>query len=123
MDEACLLLKHHAIANRPAEDRALPAKDEGSADIGMTGEGDLGGRREDANAGRVRGIIRRKHEGRFRIIELGGDLLQQLLVDTARIRNDRQRISAEARIREHIHGDIVDHHAALTIALSQGSST
>jgi hypothetical protein len=41
MDEARLLFEHHAIADRPAEGRALAAKHEGGADIGMTGERDF----------------------------------------------------------------------------------
>ncbi len=58
MDEARLLFEHHAIADRPAEGRALTAEHEGGADIGMTGERNLIGRREDANACGMRGIIR-----------------------------------------------------------------
>ena len=76
--QAGLLLEHQRIADRASVAPAFARQNKGRADIGMTGERHLGARRENANLRRMRRILRRQDEGRFRKIELGGDRLHLL---------------------------------------------
>jgi hypothetical protein len=98
-DQARLLLEHEAVAG-PAH----PRQHEGGPDIGMAGERHLRLRREDADAGGVRRIGGRQHEGRLGEIELGGDGLHLLGSRGLGHRDDGQRIAAELAVGEDIDG-------------------
>ncbi len=77
-------------------------QDERRADVRMTRERHLGARRKNPDTNGVRKIGRRQHESRLGEIELVGDGLHLTVGKTARIGNDRHRVSAELPIGEGI---------------------
>ena len=110
-DQAGLLLEHQPVAgDLAAMANARPRQHEGGADIGMAGERHLGLGREDADFGRVGGVLGRQHEGRLGEVEFGRDRLHLLGREAARVAEDGQRIAAEFAIREDVHGDEIEFH-------------
>jgi hypothetical protein len=114
--EARLLLEHHPVpGNLPAVALAGARQHEGSADIGVAGEGHLGLGGEDADLGGVSGVLGRQHERRFGQVELGGDGLHALGRKPPHrtgdgIGHDGQRIAAELAVGEDIDGGELEFH-------------
>ena len=76
----------------------------------MAGERHLGLGREDADVGRMRGVLGRQHEGRLGEVELGGDGLHLPGREAACVGDDGQRIAAELAVGEDVDGDEVEFH-------------
>ena len=79
---------------------------EGRPHIGVPGEWDLAGAGEDAHPRGMRAVIRRKHERRLRVVELGRDRLHLVPGQAARVRDDGERIAGERAIGEYVDGDV-----------------
>src|SRR5687767_12756551 len=75
----------------------------------MTGERQLGSRREDAHPRRVRRLFGRQHEYRLRQVELAGDRLHGGAVEALRIEYHGERIAGERPLGK----DVEDMVAAL----------
>jgi len=88
----------------------LRRQHESGADIGMAGKRKLPVHGEDAHLRIVRGIARRQHEGRLRIVELGGNRLHLRGRQPAGIEHHGERIAAEGAIGEDIDGDVTALH-------------
>ena len=89
---------------------SLRRQHKGGPDIGMARERDFGANRENANLRIMRGIARRQHERRLRIIELGRNRLHLRGRQPAGIQHYRKRIAAEGAVGENVHGDITPLH-------------
>lgn len=60
------------------------------------------------------GVLGRQHEGGFAEVELGGEALQVLFLDAGGIREDGERIAAEADSGEDVDGcETVDGHGQI----------
>ncbi|MCY1382777.1 hypothetical protein D9M69_708340 [compost metagenome] len=88
LDNSGFLLEPEHIAGWSAEYSVLSAKNEGRADIGMTGKRNFHGRREDPHARRIGRVLWRQHEGDFGIAEFGGDVLHLRVREAACVGND-----------------------------------
>ena len=106
------LLEHHPGGFPMRRKRAARGQHERGADVGVAGERDLGGRREDAHPARVRRIVGRQHEGGLGVIELARDALHLLARQARRVRQHRERIAAEAPLGEHVTGAVAIAHDA-----------
>jgi hypothetical protein len=103
------LIEGEAVADRCAEQLTHARHSPGGADVGMAGEWDLVGRREDAHLGdAVAAVGRGQDEGRLRIMELCGDALHRLAIEPARVRDDRDLIAAERLGREDIERQVIE---------------
>ena len=104
--EACSLLEQEPRRRLRCQRR----QHEGGADIGVACKRKLPVHREDANLRVVGGIGRRQHEGRLRIIELGGDRLHLFGRQPAGIEHDGEWITAEGTIGENVDSDVAPLH-------------
>jgi hypothetical protein len=76
----------------------------------MPGKRHLEFGRENAHFGGVRRVFRRQDEGRLRQVELVGDGLHLRGAQPGGIRNNGQRVAAEAPFGKDIDGDEFDPH-------------
>ncbi len=89
----------------------------------MPREGELEVRREDANP-RVAAALGREHEHRLAEPDLERERLHRLVVEPARVGEDRELVPGERRIREHVGDDVAQarHDAPPARAQSAGTS-
>ncbi len=71
----------------------------------MTGERQLGARREDAQAARVVRVVRRQHEDRLREVQLPGHPPHLFRGETPAVRKDGQGVATEDSVGEDVGGE------------------
>ena len=81
------------------------AEHERGTENGMTGERKLRDRREDPDP-RVAALLGRQHEDRLREVQLPGQPLHRLVVDTAPVREDREPVSGQRLVGEDVGNDV-----------------
>ena len=82
-----------------------PREHEGGAEDRMPGKRHLGRRREDANA-RVAVAFGLVDEDRLAEVHLSSDALKRLLRDAASVRENREPVTFERRVGEHVADDV-----------------
>ena len=113
-DRADRLLEDDPRLGAGERDLSQGGEHVGRAHGGMAGEGKLGLGREDPQAAGVLRLVRRQDEDRLREVELPGDPLHEAVGQPAGIREDRQGISLQRPVGEHVGGDeSAAHDAAL----------
>ena len=103
-DQARLLLEGHLEGVAAISELSGRRQREGRAHVRVARKGDLLRRREDAHTARVPGFGR-QHEGALGEVELAGDLLHAPARETARVRQDGERIAPEETVGKDIDED------------------
>ena len=103
--QAGLLLERHRDAAIDRAQSARRGQGERGADVRVSGERNLRGRREDPDPAGVT-PLGRQHERALREVELARDLLHLPVGQALRLRQHRELVAAETRAGEHV-ADIV----------------
>ncbi len=88
----------------------LARQHERGSDIRMSGEGHFGAGSEHSHLRGMLGVVRRQHEGRFRVVELQSDGLHLAAGEVRRVQDHGEWIAAEHPVGEHIGRDIASFH-------------
>ena len=108
-DEPGLFLESHREAGADLAERSGAREDERSSDIRVAGKRYFPRRSEDPDVTRLT-RLGGKHERGLGEVELARDLLHLLLRQAIGLRQHCERISAEARFREHVAGVVAVSH-------------
>src|SRR6266508_5838314 len=114
----------HADARLQADLNELKGagEHEGSPEHRMAGKWELPPRREDAQPG-VSSGLGRVAEDRLREVDLARERLEQLLVDSPRVGENRDLVARQRHVCEHVADDVAEGAHAATLLATVASTT